>query len=484
LSLLNDLADLINSGVDFFPSMVEIAVLTLALFIFSLIFQLKHFLNADLAQSREHRLATIVGGAVIGVLAFTGFVLLLDLNNAMLAFELACLVVISLLHPALAFSSWLFLLIFRPWETLNDDGRLAILPRLFFILVMTSFLLSWLKKPARRLTFNRTQFIFLALGGWLFISTFLAPDVSVQQFVFVDRYVTAAIVCCLLFQVVSDTESFEVVKTAIIWSVAGAAGLAILHTHNFHLERLEGEGLLANSNDMAALVILALPLSLGAVLKAPKKLSLWLPTLVLGALFCFAILRAQSRAAFIALAAMLLCYAAMRPKALRSGLAIIVLALGAAVAMPAYLARQTSDLDESSTNRIGYIQAGLKMAIRHPILGVGFGQYPRQYQNYGVSGFSEFGERTAHSSWILILAEAGFPAFFLFAAVYFGALRRAWEIRERVPELAMCLIGYGICMSLISHSYTLYPYLVVALTMSYPFPNEGRSATAAAAAAQ
>jgi O-antigen ligase len=467
--IVGQLEELLERLSVFGPSTAQIAAFTLFLFLFAMLTRLPNFLGSELAGNVKERRAVCIAGFTIWVLSLSGLMALLGFENAMLAFELSLLIVLSLLNPALAVSSWLFLLILRPWEAVKDNSRLAILPRLFFCIVLMSFCLSLLRKPAQQLRFERTQIYLLALGAWLFLTTFLAPDVAFQQSVFIDHYVTAIIVVILLFQAIVDLKSFEIVKSALIWSVFGLVCLAALHTYLQGLERLEGEGMLANSNDIAALVVLVFPLAFGYVLKDYRKISAWLAIGVLSPIFLYAIWRAQSRAAFIALAAMAISYAALRPRTLRTGVTLGLLVVGFAAAMPSYLARQSSDLEESSSNRLGYVKAGLQMAIRHPGFGVGFGQYPRQYKNYGVDGFSEFGERTAHNSWILILAEAGFPAFLLFAYLYFKAAQRAWRLRWQAPELMMCMIGYGICMSFISHTYTLYPYLVIALVMSYPF---------------
>jgi O-antigen ligase len=467
--MTSQLADVIERLTTFGPSVAQISAFTLFLFLFALITQLPLFLNSSLASGREERRRICIAGAVVWLISIAGLTALLGLENSMLAFELSLLIVISLIHPALAVSSWLFLLILRPWEAVKDEASLAILPRLFFCIVAISFCFSLIKKPAQRLVVERTQALFVVLGAWLFVTTFAAPDVAFQQSIFIDHYVTAMIVVILVFQAIVDLKSFQAVKNGLVWSVFGLVGLAALHTYLQGLERLEGQGMLANSNDIAALVVLVFPLALGRILQGSKRISSWIAVGILSSVFLFALWKAQSRASFIALAAMAICYVALRPKAMRAGVLAIALIAGAALVVPSLLARQSSDLDESSNNRIGYVKAGLQMAVRHPAMGVGFGQYPRQYQNYGVTGFSEFGERTAHNSWVLILAEAGLPAFLLFAYLYIQAAKRAWKLRFEAPELMMCVIGYGITMSFISHTYTLYPYLVIALVMSYPW---------------
>ena len=58
------------------------------------------------------------------------------------------------------------------------------------------------------------------------------------------------------------------------------------------------------------------------------------------------------------------------------------------------------------------------MAKTHPILGVGIDNYQDLWSGY-VSDSPEFGKRTAHSSWMLAMAESGFcRIWFLCCFVY------------------------------------------------------------------
>jgi O-antigen ligase len=125
------------------------------------------------------------------------------------------------------------------------------------------------------------------------------------------------------------------------------------------------------------------------------------------------------------------------------------------------LHREEGDLKESGRSRLIYWQTGIQMAIKHPLVGVGFNDFPNQYQNYLTEPIAdEFGKRTAHSSWVLVLSENGFPGFLLFLSLYLLSLRRAFRIRKDNPEYFYSLITYGVAMSFLSHAYLLFPYLI------------------------
>jgi O-antigen ligase len=180
--------------------------------------------------------------------------------------------------------------------------------------------------------------------------------------------------------------------------------------------------------------------------------------------------KAQSRAAYIAIGTMGAGYFSYQfrhnKKILRIG--VMVCLLGAIVLSQLNLGRSADDLQDSKMNRLGYWKAGIAMAIRNPVFGVGLDQFPKNYGMYGAANFSEGGDRTAHSSWVLIVSETGFPGLFFLLLIYLFAVYRSWRLANHIPELLLCLLGYGVTMSFLSHSYVLYPYLLTSLCFAYP----------------
>ena len=60
------------------------------------------------------------------------------------------------------------------------------------------------------------------------------------------------------------------------------------------------------------------------------------------------------------------------------------------------------------------------MAIHNPLLGVGYNGYVNSFERYADSLRYEWGHRTAHNSWVLVLAETGFPGLMLFVSAFCG----------------------------------------------------------------
>jgi O-antigen ligase len=138
----------------------------------------------------------------------------------------------------------------------------------------------------------------------------------------------------------------------------------------------------------------------------------------------------------------------------------------AALGLFSTLKRAQSDLEASQAGRMSYWKAGIQMAIRHPLLGVGYQAFPIRLPEYVDSRFSESGPRTAHSTWILLVAETGFVGLGLFMLLYFWALRAAWAMLPRRPDLFFSLVGYGAAFSFLSHSYVILPYILLAVVFS------------------
>jgi O-antigen ligase len=263
----------------------------------------------------------------------------------------------------------------------------------------------------------------------------------------------------------------------VVICVLGLAALALFNTFFIKdLPRLELLGAMKNSNDLAAVFIFILPFVLRSLgrpknpdLKALQLLRL--PgLLIVTATILLGVWKAQSRAAYLAIFCMgiiWMVYQVRHQKALLVG-GLIVAFVGIGVLSGLQLGRDSSDLEGSRQNRLGYWQAGLAMAIRNPVLGVGYGRFPFSYKNYGAASFTEYGRRTAHSSWILLVSEAGIPALVIFLGLFALAFQRAWRLAGVAPELLLSLTGYGVAMSFLSHVYTIYPYLLLALIFSYP----------------
>jgi O-antigen ligase len=91
--------------------------------------------------------------------------------------------------------------------------------------------------------------------------------------------------------------------------------------------------------------------------------------------------------------------------------------------------------------RLRAAEAGLHMAVDHPLLGVGLNQYKRYYlAGYSLSPIDLHIDH-AHSIWPELAAELGFPAMALVALLYAAALLALWHVYRNPPDSATRLLA-------------------------------------------
>jgi putative inorganic carbon (HCO3(-)) transporter len=417
---------------------------------------------------------------MIGVFVFlsltAAFTYSLGISQFLLALELAFGIVLAALRPANALSLFICLQFLRPWEIAPDDNQLLLaLPRMTGLLAIASGVASYLRSERRRVRFGKGQWFLLAFATWAFITTIFAPDSGDQQKLFFDTFFRAVIIFFLIVATVRKREDLELLRQVYLWSVAGLAFVSIYVSWDeifkeggSNVERLHAVGTLENANDIAAVMVIGIPFALRRLSTLRMQPLAWLESLFFLGLTLFALYLAQSRGAVLALAAAGIGWWVLRSRG--KWKVVVIGALIVACAAPfanSILRRDSEDLDESGSSRITYWKAGLKMVLHSPVFGVGFGRYPKEYQaNAGGGEQFEFGERTAHSTWILALAETGVPGFFFFVAFVLSVFRMGRRNMREEPDLFVALIAYLIAISFLSHTYLIYPYILFAFVVA------------------
>jgi O-antigen ligase len=224
--------------------------------------------------------------------------------------------------------------------------------------------------------------------------------------------------------------------------------------------RLESASIWGNSNDLAALICLILPFSAEIIYK--KSATRFLRYILL-AFILISLWLTQSRGAFLALifGATVVFFISYDSKRW-----LKIIGLVALTPLIAYLLifRSESDLADSSSARKNYIIAGVSMFSTSPIYGVGAGNYPNLYE-YHTPEFYEWGQRNAHSTWIIPLAEGGLIGFLVFLFLYLDIFQRLIKIIKVDQGLTMSFVAYSVAMSFLSHTYSLLPYLIFSIVI-------------------
>lgn len=202
----------------------------------------------------------------------------------------------------------------------------------------------------------------------------------------------------------------------------------------------EGEfravGPLGDANYFALILLVMLPLAvdrLRAEKRLPlKALSLWAALAsVLSLVFTF------SRGAVVGLAAMLLLMAALSPRrwSLLGGMLLAAALLSplipasymdrlASLPLSAMNLRQEGTVTDAAVRgRLSENLVAMDMFLEHPLLGVGYANYPVRYQEYAHRiGLDTREGRTPHNLYLQVAAESGLVGLLAFGALLWSVI--------------------------------------------------------------
>ena len=380
-------------------------------------------------------------------------------------------------------------LFLRPWELIDNDLYLGLLPRLMLMICIGHLAMKYLvghrQNGDAMQSFSwkgdATGLAIASLALWCFLSTLFALDPSASQSSFLDGFLKSLILYYLLVQLVQTERVLKVLIVTLVMSFLAVGGISIFQTFSIDQMmtqagqfsqdlvptgsdfRLVGFGAFANSNDIAALMVLILPFA-GALFlrKREAKLNRVMGA-TLSAVSIGAVLLSRSRGALMAVAAIFAVWAVVKMGKRAWPALITVGAVFALMLAVSISSRSDTDLRNSSSGRMTYLKAGLRMGAKNPVFGVGFDAFGPNLQNYSTESLEEDPQMTAHNSWVLVFAETGVVGLALFMAAFWFSLKNAWSIRGKRPEFLLAIVGYGVAMTFLSHSYLIYPYLLYGL---------------------
>jgi O-antigen ligase len=295
-----------------------------------------------------------------------------------------------------------------------------------------------------------------------------------------ENFDKAVIVAMLISMAVVTTWELRKLLWIQVSAVALVTVASILLRH-FRDGRLQGiqKSILQNPNDLAINIAISFPLGLAFMLHARGfRKVVWGIALVFMAL---GVVLTYSRSGLMALILSLaICVWEYGIKGKRRSIVVVtvlalVIGLGAALSTAHYRARVESIFlgniegsgDKGSLEaRKALLKKSLKVALTHPLVGVGPGCFVLVDQGWVV----------AHNSYTELAAEAGFSALFLFLWAVGAALKNISQARKSThyqedPEFRLFtqalwagIVAYltGACFA--STEYTLYPYFLMAYT--------------------
>jgi O-Antigen ligase len=318
--------------------------------------------------------------------------------------------------------------------------------------------------------------LFFCLAGLLSIP--LAIDPAQAWHEFSDTFIRCIVIFVVMVNVVRTEARLKgLLLLALITGIL--LSLGAINDYRLGLMTVEGYraggrggGIFGNSNDMALFLVTIVPIAI-ALLLGSRSLVRKFFFGSCAMLMVAGIVLTYSRGSFIGLLVSLgfLAWRVGRRRRVEIMVGGFVMVAIFLALVPSYALRITSilipSLDPvgSSEARSGELLRSLYVAIRHPLLGIGMGNYAPEMSYRGL---------VTHNSYTQVAAEMGAAALVCYAMFVVSPLRKLGQIaRETFGAransrfyyltlgLQASLIGYLVCSFFASVAYLWYVYYLV-----------------------
>jgi O-antigen ligase len=281
-----------------------------------------------------------------------------------------------------------------------------------------------LGKPIINWTIEVKMVIVMLLMAVLLTPVAASPGDSVAALN--EVFIKIVTIFILIIGVVNTRERLRTIIKLTVLCGTWLAVFAIKNyaTGNFTLkgERIEGlvEGIFGNPNDLAAALNMLIPLAVALALMSAGGARLLYAVCAL--LLVFGVAVTFSRAGFITLAAISGVMLWKFGRGTRSSVTLATLAVSVlllSVFSGAYRSRLStifdpnSDSSGSAQERISLLERGLDLSLRHPIIGLGMGNF----HIYSIH------EKVAHNSYVETAAELGVIGLLAYLIIILAPLR-------------------------------------------------------------
>lgn len=359
--------------------------------------------------------------------------------------------------------------------------------------------LAWLGVSGRRLYLPFLIIPFVALVG-TFLASWLIGGQSEFGAQSLITLITVGVVSLILTNTMLSAKIFRLLLLAIGLSSTGYACLVLFYAFQtgllgtsdpFLINRFRSEFLIGDLNYLSLYLTFGLLANISLLyLGLSLRLKRWYQ--LFSVITASGIVATLSRTGIILMLLGVLFLTSQLSKRGRAlvqvlkwsiGFLVLILLLGG----PAFRSRLLFSGDDISVmGRFWAWEAGLRMWLDYPILGIGLGRFAESYQLYRPLGAFYIEYMVAHNSWVEILAETGLIGFFIicFIAVI---IAREWLSLSRFADngeitVFRCFIG-AVLLILLAGSFVLnlhfnkYLWLFAFLTfrMKLVFQNNNMS---------
>ena len=318
--------------------------------------------------------------------------------------------------------------------------------------------------------------LFAVLG---FASVPLAISPSEAWTEFSGTFIRCIVIFVVLVNVVRTEERlkgmFYLALAVGVWLSIGAINdyrLGLLTVEGYRAAG-RGSGIFGNSNDMALFLVTMVPIAVALLLRARTSAA----KVIFGStalLMIAAIVLTYSRGAFIGLVVALgfLAWRLGNQRRLEILIAGFVFVIGFLVLAPggyglrlASIVIPSLDPVGSADARRGELTRSLYVALRHPLVGIGMGNYAPEMSYHGL---------VTHNSYTQVAAEMGMFALYCYTMFIVVPLRKLARIARETFDaransrfyyfavgLQAALLGYLVCSFFASVAYLWYVFYLV-----------------------
>jgi O-antigen ligase len=331
-------------------------------------------------------------------------------------------------------------------------------------------------------TLEMTMLVVIAALGLLLMPIAVSPQQSIDMLT--DTYLKTVIIFILMINLIDTRQRiFSMWKLVVICGAAlGVGAIKSYINGEFAMKGLRIEGLVGgmfeNPNDLATALDLLLPFAVALTLISKGLARLFY--LVCAAVLAIGVLFTLSRGGFLGLIAAsgVLLWKLGRWRRLKTTLGVALICGILLAVMPGgYGARIVTifnteqDQTGSAQQRRELLERAASVAISHPIVGVGMGNF----HIYSIR------EKAAHNSYLEIAAELGVMGLIAYLILIFAPLRSLRRIERQTRGmrseseremywLSVCIqaafIAYLVCSFFASIQYLWYLYYTAAYAVA------------------
>jgi len=450
--------------------------------------------------------------ATIGVIAVSNANTKVGLYGLLGLLAIAVVMAI-IIRPSLGANILVFAIFTNISDVLTKQGFLGIIKPLVAIVALALLiryiyvgqLPVWHRKTAR------VEFFLLAYFMMVTASFLVASDKDRVLIEILDLGKDMIIIYCIIFAL-RDSHSWKQTIWLIIITTTALCCLSLyqLVTHNyaqtfFNLASITMDQVFGDSSTPRIGGPINAPNLWGQILVAVSTLLIYriihekhrwikLVALFMLGIISYIILNTYSRGAYLVLAIDVVLILFVFEKRFNlivafAGLSILILLIPFLPAtyrdrfntLTAFTAQNGIYQDASFRGRTSEMLTGLTMFASHPILGVGAGNYPLNYQHYAQLIGIEFRAeaRDPHSLYVQLLAETGILGTIVFLAMIFfliQALNKACRAIELSPHLhewlpwisaiRLAILSYLLTSIFLHNAYIRYFWILVAMALA------------------